>query len=440
MQFMAALYPQISDPPAPDGPTGLRALQAMGRQRSPLAALELFHQTLGDVFKMRLFGFKATVLAGPEANRFVLVSHRHLFEWRMEHDPITRLLRRGLLVIDGAKHDALRAIMTPAFHKRMLTGYTAAILRHTDAVSANWMSGQTVDMLDQIRQMAVLILMETMFGVDFSPEMAGLYPAVLRSLRYVGPGPWLLWPGLPRPGYGRALGRLDDTLLGLIRSRRQSGQTGDDLLGLLLAAGLDDDLIRDQLFTMLIAGHDTGTALLAWVMFLLGRHPNVLARARAEVDRELAGQPPTTDSVNRLTYLEQVINETLRLYPPLHLGLRRPVEDIEFASFHLPAGERVMYSPFLTHRHPCYWPNPHQFDPDRFAPEQIRRQAPFAFVPFGGGPRICLGAALAQLEAKVMLARLLQRFNFTLVQPQVHMHMGVTVEPHPGVLMQAARR
>jgi len=435
MHFMAALYPDVVDPPAPDGKLGWQALQAIRHHRTPLAALELFHRELGDVFQMGLTGFKATVLVGPAANRFVLVDQRQQFQWRMPGDPITRLLRQGLLVIDGEQHASLRQAMTPAFHKRMLTGYIQAMTRHTDRLTAAWPADHPLDMLDQIRRVSLLILVDTMFGVDFGPDMDRLYPAVLRSLNYIGPGPWLLWPAMPRWGYRRALQQLDDYLFTLIRTRRATGQTGDDVPGLLIEAGLDDDLIRDQLFTLLIAGHDTGTALLAWVMYLLGRHPEVMARAQAEVDTVLGTQPPTAAHLPELVYLEQVINETLRLYPPLHLGLRRPTADLEFQGHWLPAGQRVMYSPYLTHRHPAYWPNPHQFDPDRFSPERRRQYTPYAFVPFGGGPRTCLGAAFARVEAKVILARFLQQFTFTLIQPDVHLHMGVTVEPRPGVLM-----
>ncbi len=431
-----------STPPVPDGQTGLRALRAMIEQKSPLAALEVFHQALGDVFQINLPGFKPIVLVGPEANRFVLVDHRDELLWRSEQDPITKLLRQGLLVIDGEQHDALRRLMTPAFHRRMLARYVEAMGRYTDQVSAGWPENEPIDMLDQIRRIALLILVDTMFGVDFTPEMARLWPAVLRTLRYIGPGLWVIWPGMARPGYARALRQLDDYLYELIRLRRASQQTdADDLLGLLVGTPeLGDNLVRDQLFTMLIAGHDTSTALLAWAIYLLGQYPDVAAQARTEVDRVLGQATPTLETMSRLTYLEQVVNETMRLYPPLHLGNRRPAVDLEFQGYRLPAGSRLMYSPFLTHRHPDYWPDPTRFDPERFSPAASQGRLPYSFVPFGGGPRICLGAAFAQIEAKVILARILQHFDLKLVQPKVHLHMGVTLEPRPGVIMQLRRR
>ena len=432
----------LPTPPVPDGQTGLRALRAMIRQKSPLAALQVFHQTLGDIFQINLPGFKPIVLVGPAANRFVLVDHREELLWRWEQDPITKLLRQGLLVIDGEQHDALRRLMTPAFHRRMLARYVEAMGRYTDQISATWPEHEPVDMLDQIRRIALLILVDTMFGVDFTPEMKRLWPAVLRTLRYIGPGLWILWPGMPRPRYKRALRQLDEYLYELIRLRRAGSQPEtDDLLGLLVAAPeLSDELIRDQLFTMLVAGHDTSTTLLAWAVYMLSQHPDIAARAQAEMDGVLGPDAPTLETLNRLTYLEQVINETMRLYPPLHLGNRRPAVDLEFQGYRLPAGTRLMYSPFLTHRHPTYWPNPTRFDPERFGPAETKSRPPYSFVPFGGGPRICLGAAFAQVEAKVILARILQQFSLKLVQPRVYLHMGVTLEPRPAVMVKLRRR
>lgn len=431
-------------PPSPNSQTGWHALQAMIRQRSLLAALQVFQQELGCVFRVNLPGFNPIALVGPEANRFVLVTQRDELRWRAEHDPITRLLRDGLLVIDGDWHDTVRGYMNPAFHRRMLAGYIEAMGRYTDQISAAW-DDSPRDMLAEIRRITLLILVQTMFKVDFSPEMDRLWPAVLRLLKYISPGVWLVWRDVPRPGYARARQGVDEYLYGLIRARRealrQREEEPDDLLGVLVTTpAMSDDLIRDQMLTMLIAGHDTSTALLAWALYLLGRHPAAMAQARAEVETVLGSETPTLDHMAELRTLERVINESLRLYPPLHIGTRTAAIDLEFDGYYIPAGSRVLYSPYLTHRLPEYWPNPDHFDPDRFTSEGIRARPPYSFVPFGGGSRICIGAAFAQVEAKVILARLLQRFELELIQPKVHLHMGVTLEPRPGVIMRAQRR
>jgi cytochrome P450 len=194
------------------------------------------------------------------------------------------------------------------------------------------------------------------------------------------------------------------------------------------------------MLTMLIAGHDTSTALLAWTLYLLGRHPKALGRVQAEVDRVCGTELPASTHLSELDYLEQVIKETLRLYPPIHLGTRVAVTELQFQNYRIPAGSRVLYSIYLTHRHQQYWPDPNRFDPERFTREQERRRPPFTFVPFGGGPRICLGFLFAQIEAKAVLARILQKFSLKLVDDGVHPHMGATLEPRPGVMMRVQRR
>jgi cytochrome P450 len=258
-----------------------------------------------------------------------------------------------------------------------------------------------------------------------------------------------MWPNMPRPKYGRAIREMDDYLYGIIHRRRadllgpQAELEPGDLLGkLILTPGMTDDLIRDQLLTMLIAGHDTSTALLAWVLYLLGQHPEVYTRTQAEVDR-VVGVSNTLlglDQLDRLEYMDQVIKETLRMYPPIHVGNRRAVTDVQVQGYQVQAGMRVMYSIYLTHRDKRHWPDPATFNPDRFHKANDKRPA-FAYVPFGGGPRICIGAAYAQVEAKVVLARLLQTYTLELLNGhQIRPYMGATLEPRPGVMMRVRRR
>jgi cytochrome P450 len=232
---------------------------------------------------------------------------------------------------------------------------------------------------------------------------------------------------------------MNDYLQQIISQHRQSGPD-DDLPGLLIAAGMPDALIRDQLLTMIIAGHDTSTALLSWALYLLSSHPEVQARAQAELDAVLGSAPPSLAQLGELRYLEHVINETLRLYPPIHLGQRVAARDLEFQGYPIPAGQRVLYSIYLTQRDPRYWEQPAEFCPDRFAPEQSRQLLPYTFQPFGGGPRNCIGMAFAQVEVKVVLARILQHFELRFTGHQVRLRMGATLEPAPGVLVKARQR
>jgi cytochrome P450 len=436
--------------PMPDSQTGLRALKAMLRERHPLAAMQVFHDELGDVFQIQLPGFKPVVMVGPEAARFVLLEARDDLRWRNEADPVTHLLRRGVLVVDGEEHDRLRHAMTPVLQRRRLDGYVDAMWRRTDQITSAWTNGAVVDMLVEMRKMTLLILLDVLYRVDFTPELGRLWHAILGLIRYISPGVWMIWPGVPRRGYRHALRQMDEYLYRIIRERRTRMNVGNnlrqhsaeeeahDLIALLIKAGLDDDLIRDQLLTMLIAGHDTGTALLSWTLYLLGSHPEVLHGVRDEVDAVLGSEPPGPEQLGRLEYLGRVVKESLRLYPPIHLGSRLAATDLEYQGYHIPAGKRVIYSIYLTQRHKDFWPDPHRFDPDRHTPGV--RQTPYAWLGFGGGPRNCIGGGLGLMESKVVLARLLQGFDLTLVERHVHLHMGATLEPRPGVRMEVRRR
>ncbi len=371
----------------------------------------------------------------------MLVENRDQLRWRSEGDPVTDLLRRGVLVVDGEEHDYYRSRMNPTLHRSMFSQYVRTMWQKTDEVSANWKESDRLDMLVEMRRIALLILVETLFGVDFGSRMRELWTSILRTLQYISPGAWILWPDVPRPGYSRAIRRLDRYLHEIIRERRTVGGSSNDLLGILVGTdGLSDDVIRDQLLTMLIAGHDTSTALLAWSLYLIGGRPEVLERIQDELQSELGESEPTLESIGRLLYLDQVINETLRLYPPIHIGNRMAARDLEFKGFNIPAGTRVVYSIYLTHRHPAHWTEPEHFVPERFDRQAAERRPRYTFLPFGGGPRNCIGASYAMVEAKVVLARLLQQFDLQLGPAKVRPHMGATLEPRPGVFMRARKR
>ncbi len=225
----------------------------------------------------------------------------------------------------------------------------------------------------------------------------------------------------------------------IARRRAQPGRA-TDLPGLLIAAGMSDELIRDQLFTMFIAGHDTSAALLAWSLALLASHPESLARAHAEVDTALGADTPTYAHTRQMPYLDRVIKESLRLYPPIHLGSRIAATDIPFREFLIPAGTRVLYSIYLAHRDPRYWPAPESFDPDRFLPENAQGRPAYTYVPFGGGPRNCIGASFAQVEARIVLARLLQSYTFKPIGAPPRLRMRATLEPKNGAPVEVYRR
>lgn len=435
--------------PVADSTSGLDILKGLLADRSLLTALTLMNKYVGSAFKITLPRFQPAVFIGPESNRQILVTDRQNFLWRPESDPVTKLLRRGVLVIDGDFHDKVRGWMDPPLQRRHVLPHIPAFWQSTDAVATTWRDGETRDMLVEMRKVALLIIFDTLFDVDFQPVMQRMWEPIKELLEYISPGPWIFWADMPRPKYRHARRVMDEYLYDMIKQRRAELAAGrvpaeHNLLDQLVAhSGMDDDLIRDQLLTMLIAGHDTSTALLAWVFYLFGMHPDALAEAQREVDAVLGQQqePPSAEQVQQLTYLDLVIKETLRLYPPIHVGNRRAAEDIEVQGYCVPENTRVMYSIYLAHRDKAHWDDPESFCPARFERQRESKQPPFTYVPFGGGPRNCIGAAFAQVEAKVVLARLLQSFDFKLLNgARIKPYMGATLEPRPGVRMRVRRR
>jgi cytochrome P450 len=416
---------------------GRLALRALVQEGSPLGPLKVMAKYVGQFFQIPIPGFRPFVVFGPEPNRKVLVTERNKLLWR-NSDPVTELLRRGVLITDGEEHDQYRELMEAPLHPSELAHYTQMMIEQTDRVSSTWKDGEVVDMLVESRKIALLIIMQALFSKDVWDDLRRIWDPILKAIQYISPGPWIFWRKMPRLGFRKPLQILDDYLYRIISDRRrltvdresmlENGLSStvhrpNDLLQHLIDANLTDDVIRDQMLTMLIAGHDTSTALLAWIFALLGQHPDVHEQLVQELD-----------TLEKSPLLDHVIKESLRLYPPIHIGNRRVAEKMQFPAGNIPAGQRMFYSIYLTHRDPNIWENAENFCPERFA--HGRKTPPFAYVPFGGGPRACIGAAFGQAEARIVIRRLSQTHNFEFTNHKVQAHMGATLEPRPGVRMK----
>jgi cytochrome P450 len=406
--------------------TGRAALAALIQEGSPLGPLKVLARAIGRFFRIPIPGFRPFVVFGPEANRKVLVTERNKVLWR-NTDPVTDLLRQGVLVTDGEEHDRYRALMEAPLHPSRLSGYTRMMIEQTDRVTSTWQDGETVDLLVESRKIALLIIMQALFSKDAWRDLPRLWTPILKAIQYISPGMWIVWRKVPRPGFRKHLKVLDEYLFDILAERRKRTEERRDLLQHLIDAGLSDGVIRDQMLTMLIAGHDTSTALLAWTFALLGQHPEIHARLVEEVT-----------SLEKSPLLDQVIKESLRLYPPIHMGNRHVAEELEFSAGEIPAGERMFYSIYLTQRDPEVWDHAEHFCPERFA--HGRKTPPFSYIPFGGGPRACIGAAFGQAEARTVIRRLLQTHRFEFTNHDIRAHMGATLEPRPGVRMKVFRR
>ena len=409
----------------PPGPTGLSARRTYGIVHDPLPILLGCYERYGPVFTTRLFHGKQVWMLGPEANQYVLVSHPENFVWRDgSFGDLIPLLGDGLLTIDGAYHDRARRIMMPAFHSDQINASHRTMATEAAAAMSRWSDGEVVDVYEWMRNLAMRIAMRALLGLD--PDDGGHGAAAAHhfelALSFYGtdaPQRVLRGPGTPWRRMVRSRAALDEIVYGEISSRRANPDPERlDVLSLLTAArdedgsSLSDVEVRDQVMTLMFAGHDTSTSTVTFQLFELARNPEARERLCAEVDSVLGGDPPGAATLHReLPYLEMVTDETLRLYPPAWIGPRRAVRTFEFAGHEVPAGAYVNYCSWASHRLPHVFENPEAFVPERFTRERKTALPRGAYVPFGGGSRICIGKRFGQTEVKLVTAMVLQRFE-----------------------------
>jgi len=414
--------PSVSDLPPRAGLTALRGLRhGLG---GILPLLEDIRDELGNIFQLSLGKFNPVFVSDPSMIRWTLTEGSTNFSWRPVNDPVTRLLGRGVLVTDGDEHDRLRSVMNPSAKKTSFIPQEDIIWRETDTVLNSLPRDQKRLLLDDMRIIALRIFWRVFAGEDLSPHLKKIWAPMLAALEYISPGLWVVTGKTPEPPQRAHL--LHDFLLDRIRVRREK-PTGGNLLDDLIQAGLSDQTIQDQMLTMLIAGHDTSTAMMAWTLVCLEQHPKWKTQLQDEIRSKLGDDPPRDESTCSLPILNAVIKETLRLYPPIHVGNRLTTDNITIGGYPLPAGQRVMLSIYLVHRHPQYWQDAKKFQPERWLGEF--RPASFSYIPFGGGPRNCIGGQFAQVEARIVLARILQKLDFH-VEGRILPWMNATLEPH----------
>jgi cytochrome P450 len=415
----------------PPGDTSVNLRRTHRIATDPLTLLLDSYQRYGPVFSQRLMTSRQIWMLGPEANHFMLVSHARLFRWREGgFSQLIPLLGDGMLTIDGEFHKRSRRIMLPPFHSEQIAATQATMDEETEAALAAWRPGQTVDVYEWARTLALRIAMRALFG--FHPDMQHADRAAAhdfeQALGFYGHDFMVQSLRGPRTPWRRMLearGRLDTLIYGEITRRRASAARGTDVLSLLLDAAdedgttLTDTQIRDQVMTLLFAGHDTTTATISFLFYELARHP--------EEDAALRQDP---------TRLDRVLDETLRLYPPAWIGPRRAAEAFEFGGFRIPKDIPVNYSSYVSHRLPDVFADPHAFKPDRMAPAAKAALPRGAYVPFGAGSRICLGMRFGQQEIRTIAARILRDFRLDL-EPgfRLEIRQTPTLGPRRGMPM-----
>lgn len=354
-------------------------------------------------------------------------------------------LGNGLLTSQDEDYLRQRRLVQPLFTKRRVDGYADAVATETASTLAAWEAAPdgVVDVADEMMTLALRAVARILFGTDVDATADVVdrsFPVITAYVMRRGYSPVNIPRDWPTPGNKRAAAAMDELYAvcdGIIAERRSTaagtGATDEDLLSLLAAASSVDDgefdatELREQVLIFLLAGHETTATSLAFSLHLLARHPELQDRARAEITAVLGDRTPEAADLDRLPYLTQVLKEALRLYPAAPVLGRRSVAAAEVDGHTIPAGADVIVAPWVTHRHPGYWPDPERFDPDRFTPEAEAARPRYAWLPFGGGPRACIGQHFSMLESVIALAMLLRAYEFEAVDTEVSVTAGITL-------------
>jgi cytochrome P450 len=391
------------------------------------------------------WGLRWFLVSRPEAIKVILQDQNRLFHQGFKTDSILLLLGNSLPMLEADRWRQRRRLMQPAFHREVISNFTTAIgeiltvgLRHWQAFAQE---GRTCDIEQEMTHLSLAIAIKTLFGLDIDATVQTAITAfhiVQAHVQLSAALPLPLWlPTRRNKMYKAAIQTLNQFVGDIIRTRRQQSSAGTDLLGLLLSAQdsetgerMTELQVRDEVMSLLFAGHETTTSALTWTWYLLSQHPAVEDRVRTEVRHVLAGSTtPTAADVPQLTYTQMVLEEVMRLYPPAWLFARTALEEITIDGYLIPAGAILLFSPYVTHRHPVYWDDPETFNPKRFTPERVKARPRFTYIPFSGGPRQCIGNTFAMHEAIITIATIIQVFHLELAadspieaQAQVALH------------------
>jgi cytochrome P450 len=433
----------------PPGPRGLPIVgNALQFQRNPL---QFFRETQQKYERM------ATVYIGkdpiilcfrPEHIRYILVEHpRNFMKPNRGGFNLRFLLGDGLLTTDGEFHRQQRRLVQPAFHKQRIESYADTMVHLTQEMLDEWQPGSEINIARAMQFLTLRIIAKALFNIDSRDQVAELGDAftklisssrrqlgVLRNVQL----------NLPFTNYGKVMASkhtLETFVYDLIAQRRADGQDKGDVLSMLLKAQdegltMTDKQIHDQVLTFVAAGHETAQNSLSWTFYLLSQHPEVREKLLAELRSVLGGRAPTVDDLAHLPYLEWVMNESWRVFPPAWTQGRRAVEDFELDGYHFPADTIFMTSQWVLHHLPDIWGDPDAFRPERWDPANGQKVPQGAYFPFGAGPRICIGMPFAQMETRLLLATILQRYTPRLVPGfPVVLQPKVTIRPKYGMKM-----
>jgi enediyne biosynthesis protein E7 len=440
----------------PPGPRGHPILGALPAFRSDIVkAIVDGWREYGDVVAFRGRG-PMILVAHPDHVQHVMQDRHQNYPHPKEFNQKFKCaLGEGLITSEGEYWLRHRRMMQPAFHRNRITAFADLMVESTHAMLERWRPraerGEPLEVRSEMMRVTLSILARALFSTDWTEDAPAVEPAVTTMLGFLDRR-LLSMIDLPESvptsinrAFVQARETLDTLIYDLIKERRRSGEDAGDLLSMLLQArdeetgeGMTDQQVRDEVITIIIAGHETVSSALTWTWYLLSRHAEAGRRLREELATVLAGRSPGPEDLPGLQYTTMVLEESMRLYPPLWLLSRSPVEGDEIGGYHIPAGCTVFVCPFVTHRHPAVWDNPEGFAPERFSPESSAGRPRYGYFPFAGGPRRCIGLAFGMMEMQIIVAMVAQRYRLDLVPGHpIALQSDITLRPRHGMMMTA---
>lgn len=436
----------VTELPGPRGRDAF-AFLGLGSNEGLLAFFLRIARTYGPISSFRVFGQRVVLVDDADLVAEVLQHQQHRFARDTGAVLLREIVGDGVLTTEDPVHLQRRRLLQPAFHRARIASYARIMVEEAERSAARWCDGETIDVGAEMTRLTLSVVGRALFGADVGSEAHG----IARVISSIGARGGRLQPlvaaaaplffSLRRllPQDARLIFRREraelEAIVDPIVARRRQRPGGDDLLAMLLelrdedGSGLTDVDVRNELITFVLAGHETTSSALTWAWYAIGRNPRVEARVHAELDDVLGDRPPTLDDVRRLPYVGGVFDEALRLYPPAAALGRRPTADVDLGGYRIPRGAAVFVSPYVTHRNPRYFS-----DPEAFAPERWLGEVPpkFAFFPFGGGSKMCIGEPFARAEGVLVLAAIARRYRLALANLE-------PVEPAPSALLRPGR-
>ena len=449
-------------PPRPPGPRGLPWLgTSFMASRDSTKTLTRWARDYGDIVYYHFLDFHFYVLFHPQHIEQVLLGKTGNFIKGLTSRANPELFGNGLLTSDGDFWRRQRRLSNPAFHRESLARYADITVEEAAKLTESWKDGEKRNIHNDMMNVTLRIVLRSLFGADLREHMRVIEPALeaimISSSGFNSIAFFLRIPTPTRKLHFLAVQKLNDIVYGLIASGREKLKSAEatapnangakDLLTLLLTArddegnSMSDQQLRDEVITLLLAGHETTALNLSWTWYLLAQHPEVEQKLYAELDAVLGTRPPVVSDLPKLQYTDRVIRETLRLYPPAWRVFRRTEEPFQVGDYLLPPGSNIVLSQWVTQRDPRWFTQPERFNPDRWCEETAAKLPRFAYFPFGGGPRVCIGAGFAMMEATLLLAAIAQRYRIRLGPHQrVEPLASITLRPRNGIRVTLEQR